>query len=156
MYITTPEQKNVIYKSITKILTTEIIFQYQYHHQTYGRYQKINRLMETIWIKIIMKLVTVIYLKVWVLSSTITEKKRKHTNTYYSVTECMLCVIPHISKYVFEDPDGNDMKQVKILSKHCFMDYQVMIWITLFKGFVASILISIKIMVQLMVMISYV
>ena len=36
-----------------------------------------------------------------------------HTNTDYSVTVWMLCVIPHIHNYVIYDYDGNNGNQVK-------------------------------------------
>ena len=36
-----------------------------------------------------------------------------HTNTDYSVTVWMLCVIPHIRNYVIYDYDGNNRNQVK-------------------------------------------
>ena len=39
-------------------------------------------------------------------------KIEKHINIDYAVTKWVLCVITHIRKYVFENSDVNNMKQV--------------------------------------------
>ena len=48
------------------------------------------------------------------------KKIEKQINTYYAVTVWMLCGIPHICKYMFDNSDCNNMKQVNNFIKKLF------------------------------------
>ena len=74
----------------------------------YRIYQMLMMNRKSHWILMIMILVIVMYLKAnyW-------GEREIHTNTDYSVTVWMLCVIPHIRNYVIYDYDGNNRNQVK-------------------------------------------
>ena len=49
-------------------------------------------------------------------------KRQLHINTDFSVTRWMLCVIPHIHKYVIDNSDGDNRKEVNDVIKKCLMD----------------------------------
>ena len=118
-YITTPERQNFIFRSLVMLLKTKIYLHYQIHLGIYGIYY-----MMMILRNIFFNVTDISYFKSSESMSSLIwnywENWEEQINNDYSVTRCMLCVMPHIYEYVLVNANGEHMKQFNTVIKTLF------------------------------------
>ena len=101
------------------------------------------------WIRLNIKWLYLVFWSICLVISSLWNEREKHINTDYSMTACMLCVIPHIMVDVFKNALNKHHIQVNNLIKTFFLDQLKKRYMELLIRSGANINISIKKMILL-------